>query len=108
MSNLVPLHMLSAVAVLDSSLHGWTLVDVPSTATEPREFAVDVAFERPFTAAPIVQVAICGFDVGNQDCARLRVRAADIHPGGFTLRAETWLNTQVWRVDVSWLAVGTA
>jgi hypothetical protein len=98
--------MVSAVTVLDSSLEGWTLLDVP--ADTPRTFQVDVAFERAFAAPPVVQVGICGLDVGNHDSARLRVRAIDIHPTGFTLRAETWLNTRVWSVDVTWLALGTA
>ena len=98
--------MLSAVTVLDSSLEGWNLLDVP--AEGPRTFQFDVAFERAFAAPPVVQVGICGLDVGNHDSARLRVRAVDINPKGFTLRAETWLNTKVWSVDVTWLALGTA
>jgi hypothetical protein len=106
MSNLVPLSMLSAVTVLDSNLEGWTLLDVP--AEETRAFQYDVTFEQPFAAAPLVNVAISGLDVGNQDAARLRLRAVDIHPGGFSIRAETWLNTRVWSVDVSWLAIGAA
>jgi len=106
MSALVPLHMLSAVACLNSELDGWTLLDVP--ASEPRAFEHVVHFERGFSSAPLVHVAICGFDVGNQDAARLRVRAVAAHEGGFTIRVETWLNTQVWAVDISWLAVGTA
>jgi hypothetical protein len=106
MADLVPFTMLSAVAVLDSSLPGWTLLDVP--ADQPRVFLYEVAFERPFVQAPLVHVGVSGFDIGNHDAARLRVSAVDIHADGFTLRVETWLNTQVWRVDVSWLAVGSA
>jgi hypothetical protein len=106
MSDLVPFTLLSAVTVLDSNLDGWTLLDVPAEA--PRVFDFTVAFERSFSVAPLVHVAIAGLDVGNHDAARLKVQALDIHPGGFTIRAETWLNTQVWRVDVSWLAIGSA
>ncbi len=98
--------MLSAVTVLDSSLDGWTLLDVP--ADEARTFAFPVTFEQPFAAPPLVHVAITGLDVGNQDAARLRLRAVDIGPSGFTIHVETWLNTRVWAVDVSWLAIGTA
>jgi hypothetical protein len=106
MADLLPMTMLSAVAALDSSLEGWTLLDVP--AAEPRVFLLEVAFERAFGAVPLVHLAIPGLDVGNHDAARLRISAVDIRPDGFTISAETWLNTQVWHVDVSWLAIGSA
>ena len=106
MSNVIPLTVLSAVAVLDSKLEGWTLLEVP--ATEPRVFTYSVTFERAFATAPLVHAAIAGFDVENQDSARLRVRAENITPTGFVISVETWLNTRVWSVDVSWLAIGYA
>jgi len=106
MSNIVPLSMLSSVAVLDSSLEGWTLLG--ASADSPRVFLFQVVFERPFAAPPLVHVAIVGLDVENNDAARLRVRAVDIGPGGFCIHVETWLNTRVWSVDVSWLAIGGA
>jgi len=104
MSNVIPLTVLSAVAVLDNKLEGWTLLEVP--ATEPRVFSFVVAFERAFSSAPLVHAAIAGFDVENHDSARLRVRAENITPTGFVIRVETWLNTRVWAVEVSWLAIG--
>jgi len=104
MSNVIPLTVLSAVAVLDNKLEGWTLLEVP--ATEPRVFSFVVAFERAFSSAPLVHAAIAGFDVENHDSARLRVRAENITPTGFVIRVETWLNTRVWGVEVSWLAIG--
>lgn len=106
MSNIVPLAMISAVTSLDSSLDGWTLLDVP--ASEPRVFRYDVAFDQPFPARPLVHLSISGIDVENHDCARLRAHPVDIRPDGFTIHLETWLNTRIWSVDVSWLAVGQA
>lgn len=104
MSNLVPFSVLSSVAVLDSSLDGWTLLDVP--ATDMRVFNFSVVFERPFASSPLVHVALVGLDVENTDATRLRLRALDITPNGFTIHLETWLNTRVWGADVSWLAIG--
>lgn len=106
MSNLVPLNVLSAVTILDNQLEGWTLLDVP--ASEPRSFALEVKFERPFAGTPLVQIGIVGWDIGNQDASRLRVRAQDVRPDGFWIHLETWLNTRVWSVEVSWLAIGSA
>ena len=96
--------MLSSVTVLDSSLEGWTLLD--GDASSARVFLFEVRFERAFAASPLVHVAIAGLDVENNDAARLRVRAVDIHSGGFCIHVETWLHTRVWSVDVSWLAIG--
>jgi len=105
MSDLVPLQMASAVVALDHELEGWTL-HAPSNG-EPRVFEHEVAFEQPFAAPPVVHVGLTGFDVSNQEAARLRVAVASTHAGGFMLRVETWLHTRVWGVEVSWLAVGS-
>lgn len=105
MSNLVPFTMLSAVTVLDSSLEGWQLLEGP--AEGPRTQRYQVEFERPFTNAPLVHVGITGLDVSKDDNVRLRVRATDISARGFVIEAETWLNTRIWAVDVTWLAIGT-
>ena len=96
--------MLSSVAILDSNLEGWTLLDAGPDSS--RAFVFKVNFERPFATSPLVHVAIAGFDIENHDAARLRVRAVDIHAGGFGIQVETWLSTRVWSVDVSWLAIG--
>jgi hypothetical protein len=58
------------------------------------------------SAPPVVHVGIVGLDVSKDANLRLRVRALDIRESGFTLQAETWLNTKIWSVEVSWLAVG--
>jgi hypothetical protein len=104
MSDVVPLNLLSAVVVLDSSLEGWSLL-APSIRAE-RAFHYHVSFSRVFSAPPVVHVGIVGLDVSKEDNVRVRVRAVDITETGFTLRAETWLNTRIWSVEVSWLAVG--
>lgn len=106
MSQLVPLNVLSAVAVLDSSLAGWQLLDVPATSS--RKFQYRVVFERPFAAPPLVHLGVTGLDVSKDDNLRVRVRALDIDSDGFLIEAETWLNTKIWCVEVSWLAIGSS
>jgi hypothetical protein len=105
MSNLVPFTMLSAVTALDSSLEGWQLLDGPPDAARIQRH--QVTFEQPFTSTPLVHVGITGLDVSKEDNVRLRVRARDINESGFVIEAETWLNTRIWAIDVTWLAIGT-
>jgi len=105
MSNLVPFKVLSAVTILDSTLSDWKLLEVPATTV--RAYRLPVAFEKPFTTSPLVQIGLVGLDVGKEDNVRLRVRALDVRPDGFTVHAETWFNTKVWSVEVSWLAIGS-
>jgi hypothetical protein len=105
MSNVAPLQLLSAVVVLDSSLEGWSLLESPEGGD--RAFRYPVSFSGSFSVPPVVQVGIVGLDVSKDDNVRVRVRAVDISALGFTLQAETWLNTKIWSVEVSWLAVGS-
>jgi hypothetical protein len=105
MSNVAPLALLSAVAVLDCSLEGWILLE--PNGEGPRVFRLPVSFSRPFSVPPVVQVGIVGLDVSKEDNARVRVRAMDITETGFTLHAETWWGTKIWSVDVSWVAIGS-
>ena len=102
MSTLSPLVMLSAVVPLGSSLEGWTLLEGSGT----RIFRQAVLFEHAFSAPPVVHVGIAGVDAGKDDNLRLRVRAEDITQAGFHVVVATWLHTQLWSVDVSWLAIG--
>lgn len=104
MSNLVPFTVLSAVVVLDSSLEGWKLLDAP--CDEPRAFRLPVTFERNFTTPPLVHVGLTGLDVSNEDNLRVRIRAVDATVDGFVIEAQTWFNTKIWAVHVSWLAIG--
>jgi hypothetical protein len=105
MSAIAPLSLLSATLVLDTTLEGWTLLD--PTAEGVRSFRYEVVFSRPFMAYPVVHVGIVGLDVSNADNLRVRVKAINIKATGFTLQAQTWLNTKIWSVETSWLAIGS-
>ena len=105
MSDVAPLNLLSAVVVLDSTLDHWSLLE-PAGGVR-RSHLMPVVFERSFMARPLVHVGVVGIDASKEDNLRLSVRAEAITEHGFTLRVETWLNTRIWSVEVSWLAIGS-
>lgn len=103
MTHVDPLSLLSAVVPLGALLDGWTLVE----GQGERSYRHAVHFDRPFFRAPVVHLGVVGVDASKDDNLRLRVRAEDIGPTGFTIVVETWLHSRLWGVDVSWLAVGS-
>jgi len=105
MTSVVPFTVLSAVATLNSKLEGWTLLDESNEQLRKNQLAI--VFERSFVTPPVVQVAITALDAGNEANLRVRVRAANVTVRGFAIEVETWFNSKVWGVDVSWLAIGT-
>lgn len=102
MSTIAPLALLSAVAHLSSSDDGWTLQEGEGS----RSFARSVVFEHPFSAPPVVHLGVVGLDASKDHNLRLHTRAQDISATGFTIVVETWLHSQLWGLDVSWLAIG--
>jgi H-type lectin domain len=103
MSSIAPLVMLSAVVPMDSSAPDWTL----QASTGPRSYSHDVVFAGPFSGPPVVHLGIVGVDSSRDHNLRLRVRAENIAATGFTIVVETWWETVVYGVDVSWLAIGS-
>jgi len=103
MSPIAPLSILSAIVPLGSLLEDWTLLEGSGTRT----FRHTVVFDRPFETPPVVHLGVVGVDASKHDNLRLRVRPDSIGIGGFTIVVETWLHTQLWSVDVSWLAIGS-
>jgi hypothetical protein len=65
-----------------------------------------VPFNAPFANLPMVHVGLTGFDIDNSDTVRLSVRTGEITASGFDLLVLTWLNTRVYKVQVSWIALG--
>jgi hypothetical protein len=100
-----PLVFVAGVNSFGAEDEGWQLAATP--AEENRLFRARVSFEQPLRSLPVVHLGMVGLDIGNEDAARLRLRAENISADGFDVVIETWLNTKIWSVSVSWLAVGT-
>lgn len=83
----------------------WVLLDVPAE-NHDRVFERYVRFDQTFSEKPLIQVSLVGFDIDNSRNARLSISAENITADGFSLRIRTWLNTRMWSVEVSWLAMG--
>jgi H-type lectin domain len=103
MSTMAPLTLLSAVVPMNTETPGWPLAEGEALRT----FSQEVTFERLFAHPPIVQVGLSGVDASRDHNLRVRVRAEAITAAGFTLVVETWLASQVYEVNVSWLAIGS-
>jgi hypothetical protein len=101
---LQPFTFLAGSETLDARRAGWVL-DQPRGGAE-RSFRTWVPFSRSFGAPPLVHVGISGFDIANQDAARLTTAVSHVTADGFEIVLSTWLGTRMWRVDVSWLAIG--
>jgi hypothetical protein len=72
-----------------------------------RKCLLPIAFERRFAAPPVVHVGLSGVDASKDHNLRLSIRATDITALGFTVEVETWLHSEIFAVDVSWLAIGS-
>lgn len=101
-----PLSILSGTETLGSSQDGWTL-DQTEGISEDRHFRARVDFIHPFQRAPVVHIGIVGFDISNHDAARLSATVSHVTSAGFEIVLSTWLNSRLWRVNLSWIAIGT-
>jgi hypothetical protein len=103
---ITPLNFLAGSEKLGTLNEGWTLDQAPH-GSPARSFRSRITFERPFNGTPLVHLGMAGFDVSNQDSARVTSSAENVSQEGFDIVIGTWLHTRVWRVDVNWLAIGT-
>ena len=65
-----------------------------------------VEFERRFSACPVVQLGVTGFDIDNGANARLNVSVVAVDEQGFDVEVRTWWDSRLWSVELSWLAIG--
>ena len=83
----------------------WCLLD-PAEGSQSRIFERYIRFGKRFNKKPLVHVSLVGFDIDNDDNARLSIKATNISVEGFSVQMITWLNTRMWSVEVSWIAFG--
>lgn len=86
---------------------GWTLDQCDPDTDQDRCFIVDITFASPFTTAPVVHLALTGFDLDQRDTARLSLKAENITTAGFQAVISTWASTRVFAVEINWLAIGS-
>jgi hypothetical protein len=79
----------------------WTL----NAGTGSRSFTTpDIQFPTPFTTTPTVIITLCGVDAGSNANLRLTVDTSDIEPSEFNAVFNTWGDSVIYTVWVSWIA----
>ena len=107
-TGIIPFKMCCAAVALDQYLPGWNLASIEETAKpQLRRFVYEVNFDNSFSNVPLVHIGVTGFDIDNKDTSRLSVRAEEITHSGFNVVVETWMHTRMYKVEFSWLAIGT-
>ncbi len=106
-SSPIPWKVLSSQLGVGVLTEGWNL-DVADSTTddESRCFRVEVVFAAPFSAVPVVQLGLTGFDTDVRDSARLSLKATHITETGFQAEVWTWAGSRVYAVEFNWFAIG--
>lgn len=73
-----------------------------------RERHKRVTFKEKFISSPSVTMNISLWDVHSETNFRMKLQAIDITESGFTACFETWDDTQIARMHVTWQAIGEA
>lgn len=103
----IPWKVLSANVTVNVLTEGWNLAaPEPGAEEEIRKFCVDVIFDTAFTAVPVVQLGLSGFDIDQRDSARLIVKAEYISEYGFQATLTTWAGSRVYAAEFNWMAIG--
>lgn len=102
----VPWKILSSSATFNVLSEGWNLAEIEAGEEQTRSFSVEIVFDSPFLATPVVQLGISSFDIDQRDSARLTVLATQITEAGFTAVISTWANTRVYAAGFNWFAIG--
>lgn len=106
LSEYTPWKILSATASAGVLTEGWNLAEPSADSEACRQFTLFVPFAFPFSAPPVVQAGLTGFDIDQRTSARLSLMVGKISAEGFELTFTTWQDTLVYAAEVGWLAVG--
>ena len=71
-----------------------------------RSVRAEIRFVRSFKVIPVVHANVIGIDSAQDRNLRYWLNTVDVKPYGFTLEFNTWADTNIARVGVSWLAAG--
>jgi len=91
----------TGVARFDSQMNDWNL----STGTGVRSFSTpDIAFQPPFSAPPVIALALSGLDCEHSTNLRVALQPSDVENEEFNIIITTWDDTILHGVTVTWIA----
>jgi hypothetical protein len=106
-AGLIPLKMCAATLELDQFTPDWPLSQIEyAESDQPRTYTHHVQFDTSFSNIPLVHVGLSGFDIDNRDSARISVHTSAITSSSFDIVIKTWVNTRLYSVEISWIALG--
>lgn len=106
MNESLPLKTLSSTVCIGHETEGWNL-DAPAKYSDAdRAFDFEVQFASPFSATPVVNVGLTGFDIDQCSSSRLRLNLVSINESGFRVQLSTWRDSRVYSTDFQWIAIG--
>lgn len=101
-----PWNILSSTVGVGILTEGWTLAEPVTEPDQARSYKVEVVFDTAFSATPVVQLGLTGFDLDQRESARISLKAGAITRFGFQATISTWSTTRVYAVEFNWLAIG--
>ena len=70
-----------------------------------KDTTFEVSFDPPFVIAPtVVTLALKALDVNNSTNTRIDTDVTSVSSSGFSLHCKTWLDSQIFSLEVSWIA----
>ena len=72
-----------------------------------RSFLVEIKFKKSFASAPNVIVSASSVDCAEETGLRYRLTPKFQTAGGFAIEIATWGDTNIWSMELSWLAVAS-
>jgi hypothetical protein len=105
-SSSVPWKVLSSNVGVGILTEGWKLDVVYPDSEQSRSFVLDVVFDSPFSAVPVVNLGLTGFDLDRRESSRLTLKAENVTEFGFQAVITTWETSRVFSVEFQWLAIG--
>jgi len=101
-----PWNLLSSTVGVGILTDGWTLAEPVTDPDTARSFVVEVVFDTVFSATPVVQLGLSGFDLDQRESGRISLKTGAITRFGFQAVISTWSSTRVYAVEFNWLAIG--
>lgn len=67
---------------------------------------ISVKFSENFLKPPSIQIGFGMWDIANGANTRVDIEAENITESGFTIKFQTWGDTQIARMRANWIAIG--